>query len=40
MFYILGLLVKIAFVIYVKSENNPSKNKNTNYIRVRENNHG
>jgi hypothetical protein len=43
MFYILGLLVEIAFVIYAKSENNLCKSKNTNYIpektiMVRENN--
>lgn len=36
MFYILGLLVKVAYVIYAKSENSPCKYKNTNYILVEE----
>lgn len=36
MFYILGLLVEVAYVIYAKSENSPCKNKNTNYIPIGE----
>jgi len=36
MFYILGLLLEVAYVIHAKSESSPCKNKNINYIPVGE----